>query len=93
MDMNYAPNTVDWKRGDLVLHDADAKREDMLMRVLGYTSDGRCQTEYVEAEKRSRWGMGSKSRLINPLKVLHDPARFGVAPASAANENEQEQRP
>ena len=41
-DMNYEPNTVKWKPGDLVLHDADAKEWRVMMRVVNYAVDGRC---------------------------------------------------
>lgn len=80
--MNYPANTIQWKPGDLVLHDADAKREDMLMRVVNYARDGRCRTEYVTDSENMRWrmfGRGKRSRLLNPISVLHDPARFGVS--------------
>jgi hypothetical protein len=35
--MIYEPNTTKWTVGTLVIHDCDAKRVDMLMRVMGYT--------------------------------------------------------
>jgi hypothetical protein len=77
--VNYTANTTHWQPGDLVLHDADAKRSDMLMRVIRYReSDGFCQTEYVESEKSEQWGKGARSRLWNRLAVLHDPRLFGI---------------
>ena len=33
----YPPNTKRWQKGDLVLHDADAKEARMLMRVIAAT--------------------------------------------------------
>jgi hypothetical protein len=77
-EMNYEPNTRVWKPGDLVIHDCDAKRTDMLMRVIRYLPDGRCQTEYVDNKLAKRWGKGTRSKLLNRLDVLHDPNRFGL---------------
>lgn len=76
--MNYPPNTTQWKPGDLVIHDCDAKKPRMLMRVIGYAANGYCRTKYVDAELQSEWGRGEKSRLANPLKYLHDPALWGL---------------
>jgi hypothetical protein len=77
--MNYEPNTIKWKPGDIVIHDADAKSEEMLMRVIGYAKDGRCITVYnrkaaMNGENRRR----RPTRWENPITHLHDPARFGL---------------
>lgn len=69
--MNYRANERVWQVGDLVLHDADAKRADMLMVVVGYARDGLVRTRYVDDGRRGRV-------YRNPMAVLHDPARFGV---------------
>jgi hypothetical protein len=70
--MNYEPNTKRWKRGDLVLHDADAKKPNMLMRVMGYTRNGQlCRVQYIEPEH-------TREIYKNDLKYLHDPARFNL---------------
>ena len=67
--MNYSPNATQWKRGDVVIHDADAKEPTMLMRVTGFTRDGRVKTQYVDKRhKRTVWD--------NPMTSLHDPQRF-----------------
>jgi hypothetical protein len=69
--MNYEPNTTHWLKGDFVLHDMDAKEPKMLMRVIGYTRDGLCKTQYVNTNlRRTIW----KSE----LKYLHEPERFGI---------------
>jgi len=70
--MNYEPNTVSWRRGDVVIHDADAKREHMLMVVIGFDRDGLVKTRYVSDERPQRI-------YANELRFLHDPARFGIA--------------
>jgi hypothetical protein len=31
----HPPNTIEWRAGDYVIHDADAKRADTLMVALG----------------------------------------------------------
>lgn len=66
--MNDTPNTIHWKTGDIVIHDKDAKCDHMLMRVIGYTRDGLCKTEYVEQTKR-------RTIYENEIKFLHDPNR------------------
>jgi hypothetical protein len=87
--MNYTPNTIDWQIGDLVIHDADHKSDDMIMRVTGRTRDGLIKTKYLGPDRR--W----KNKIwANPKEALHDPERFGItipawyrpptAPASAS---------
>lgn len=67
--MNYDPNTTQWRKGDLVLHDADAKEPKMLMKVIGYTRDGLCKTQYLfESHKRTIWE--------NEIAYLHDPEQW-----------------
>lgn len=48
--MNYEPNTINWKVGDLVIHDADEKAERMLMKVIAIFENGRIGTEYLTRE-------------------------------------------
>lgn len=76
--MNYEPNTTHWEPGSLVIHDADAKRPDMLMRVVGYGPDGLCVTEYVERRWQDGHGKRMRSPWRNPITVLHTPERFGL---------------
>jgi len=83
--MNYEPNTTHWNVGDLVIHDADAKRPEMLMKVIGYTPDGRCQTRYAAPNRMNgdehRIKTRRKAELWeNGIAVLHAPERFGIAP-------------
>lgn len=65
----YPENTQRWRKGELVLHDSDAKEPRMLMRVIGYTRDGLCKTQYVFPDRR---------RIIwkNDLKNLHNPEQW-----------------
>lgn len=70
--MNYDPNTIQWRPGDVVIHDADAKEPRMLMRVIGYDSTGECKTEYILSER-------NRNRVFyNPVAYLHSPSRFGL---------------
>lgn len=69
--MNYEPNTERWKVGDVVIHDADAKRHDMLMIVVGVSNDGWYKTVYMSKLK-------PRKTYHNELKYLHDPKRFGL---------------
>lgn len=69
--MNYTPNTIHWHKGAIVIHDAGAKEPKMLMRVIGYTRDGLCKTQYISKQhKRTIWK--------NRIAVLHDPTRFDL---------------
>lgn len=89
--MNYEPNTTCWMPGDLVIHDADAKREDMLMLVLGRDGRGDFQTIYLNHNRLTDYtnikdtphGLQLRAKVLTiPGEVLHDPARFfGTYPA------------
>ena len=77
MGLIHAPNTTRWRVGYFVIHDADAKRADMLMVVTGCSRDGIYQTRYAfpDAQPRS-W---RRKVWRNTLEPLHDPCRFGIA--------------
>lgn len=79
--MPYIPNTTRWSPGDLVIHSADAKRPDMLMRVIGYDDADMCQTEYVDQSDPGRavFGRGRNSTLFNKIDHLLDPKDFNIA--------------
>ena len=47
MALLYEANRVEWKTGDYVVHDSDAKRADMLMVVIGRGSSGGFRTRYA----------------------------------------------
>jgi len=71
--INYEPNTVRWQPGAVVIHDADAKKREMLMVVTSYHSKtGECRTKYLYPEP------GRKRCYLNDIRYLHDPARFGL---------------
>lgn len=78
--MNHEPNATVWKMGDLVIHDDDAKRPDMLMKVLSRIASGprkgmfRTRYAYPELQPKS-WRM---KVWINPIEKLHDPKRFAI---------------
>ena len=69
--MNEIANTIDWKIGQLVSHDADTKSELYLMRVIGIEKDGRIKTTYHNRN-------GTQPFYINRKEVLHDPLIFGI---------------
>ncbi len=78
--MNYAPNTQRWQPGDVVIHDADAKRVEMLMVVKGYhPENGLCITKYVHRD----YLPGMKRRCLNDIRYLLDPSLFGLQPVGA----------
>lgn len=70
--MLYPPNTRHWQKGDLVIHWCDAKRSDMLMRVIGYTRGGLCKTQYENRRHGRKVWTNAVSNLLNP-------ADFGIA--------------
>lgn len=73
--MNYEANTTQWKPGDLVLHDADAKEMAMLMKVRAIRPDGFVKTRYIHPA----YGKSTQKVYVNDMACLHDPARFGVS--------------
>lgn len=84
--MNNKPNTIAWEVGDLVIHDADEKTAEMLMRVIetGCEFD-MVKTEYVEdrAAKSSR----EMPYYLNDVRYLHDPLLFGISISDAPSAN------
>lgn len=77
--MNYEPNLIQWHKGSIVIHDADAKEPKMLMRVIGYTRDGLVKTQYIDKRhKRTVWKNGKE--------FLHDPRRFDLLAQDFAQE-------
>lgn len=76
MGLIHKPNTMQWMPGDLVIHDSDAKRSDMLMLVLGQDATGVFRTRYAFPWAQPRpW---RRKIWRNPMELLHDPARFGI---------------
>lgn len=75
--MNYTANTIDWKVGDIVIHDADAKRMNMLMVVVGHADKG-IMTIYLDQNERAHGFRGKTTCAIwfNPKEALHAPWRF-----------------
>ena len=70
--MNYRPNRTIWQNGDLVIHDADEKSSQYLMRVTQTDRpDGMIKTIYHNRK-------GIHPFYLNKMKFLHDPARFGI---------------
>lgn len=69
--MNYKANKNLWRKGDIVIHDADAKEPKMLMKVIGYTRHGLCKTQYVDRNKK-------RTIYQNEIKYLHQPERFNI---------------
>ena len=76
MGLIHDPNTTQWQPGDLVIHDSDAKRTDMLMIVLGQDAAGVFRTRYAFPWAQPRpW---RRKIWRNTVEWLHDPARFGI---------------
>lgn len=74
--MIYDANTTHWPVGSLVIHDCDAKKAEMLMRVTGYDrANGLVRTRYVHPGHLSRRMRGV---FKNELRFLHNPRRFQI---------------
>ena len=72
MGLIHDPNTRQWKPGDLVIHDSDAKRTDMLMIVLGQDASGVFRTRYAYPWVQARpW---RRKIWRNTVEWIHDPA-------------------
>lgn len=70
---NYEKNKEDWNIGDLVIHDADAKKEYMLMEVIKITNNdyGKIyHTKYKYGRRKKIWKNGKE--------CLHNPNRFNI---------------
>ncbi len=77
--MNYPENKEKWERGDIVIHDADAKEHKMLMRVVAFNSrNGRYITRYVYPGWIEGKSSGLSDSYQNDIKSLHNPRRFGL---------------
>jgi hypothetical protein len=72
----HPANTMAWAVGDYVIHDADAKRADMLMVVTGRSRAGVYRTRYAFPETLPRSWQRKVWR--NTVESLHDPRRFGI---------------
>jgi hypothetical protein len=80
--MPYPDNKIYWPADKIVLHKADAKHPKMYMRVIGYTRDGLCKTQYVNLlQMRKIW--------TNPISELLDPEDFGLRGTEDPDEYEQ----
>ena len=72
--MNYEENTVDWRIGDIVIHDADRKEPWMLMVVVGRDeAKGLIKSLLVDQDRHHNLTIYE-----NEKKYLHDPKRFGI---------------
>ena len=86
--MNYEANNIHWQVGAIVIHDCDAKRPNMLMKVIERYQDATGQPRYVCAYIDDKYHMGSKgltrkefnnwNRWDNSIKPLHEPKRFNI---------------
>lgn len=67
--MNYEANKIDWKIGDLVIHDCDAKSYHMLARVTEIKTtneDTKYKTEYLDKKLNYQDWWNTKDVLHNP---------------------------
>lgn len=75
----HPPNTIEWRAGDYVIHDADTKCAYLLLVVLGRSASasGVYRTRYAyPAEQPKSW---RHKVWRNAIESLHDPSRFGIA--------------
>ncbi len=76
---NYSPNTRRWQKGDIVIHDADAKRKEFLLIVEGCDGLGweHCETYRVNYLEE-RWRKAYPAGLLVSITLLHDPKQWGL---------------
>ena len=85
MNLIHAPNATQWRVGDFVIHDSDAKRADMLMIVIGCSRQCLYRTRYAFPDEQPRAWRRKVWR--NTVESLHDPAIFGIGiPRLAVNQ-------
>ena len=77
MRLIHVPNATQWRVGDFVIHDSDAKRADMVMVVIGCSRQGIYRTRYAFPEEQPRAWRRKVWR--NRVESLHDPARFCIS--------------
>ena len=77
MRLIHVPNATQWRVGDFVIHDSDAKRADMLMVAIGCSRQGIYRTRYAFPEEQPRAWRRKVWR--NRVESLHDLARFGIS--------------
>lgn len=85
MRLIHAPNAMQWRVGDFVIHDLDAKRADKVMVVIGCSRQGVYRTRHSLPEEQPRaW---RRKVWSNTVESLHDPARFRLGiPRPAVNQ-------
>ena len=98
--MNYKANEIDWNIGDIIIHDADAKRENMLMEVIEKKHDTNKTHRYVcayinERYFRELYGLSYKAfvkwnKWENSINPLHDTKRFNLNTPTKKNKKENE---
>jgi hypothetical protein len=101
--MIYEENKTKWQKGDIAIHDNDAKEHKMLMVVLSVDNTGLARTQYFNIRELvpdyiiRKYGSFEKipfSRLkkylevwLNDVKYLHAPIRFGIQITDEDREN------
>jgi len=92
--MFYIENKTKWQKGDIVIHDADAKNHKMLMVVISVDDTGLAKSVYFNISEIvpnciiRKYGTVEKipKRILsqytqtweNDIKYLHDPSLFGI---------------
>ncbi len=92
--MIYEANTIQWKVGDIVVHDADSKDHKMLMVILAVDDTGMAKSKYINLRELvptcliRKYGKFERipDKILkdyeevyeNDIKYLHDPAIFGI---------------
>lgn len=75
--MNYEPNTTQWEVNAKVIHDADRKEWQMLMRVFQVDEDGTAHTCYLFPDAY-RADFPGRRCYPNDMQDLHAPEQFGI---------------
>ncbi len=77
--MNHKTEKHEFKVGDLVFQDLDAKRESMLIKVVGIHKNGLYKCTYVYHNEYLKKRMGwNKKVFLNGGGWLHDASLWGI---------------
>jgi len=77
--MNYKTEKHTFEKGDLVFQDLDAKRESMLIKIVGIHKNGLYICTYVYHDEYLKKRLGwNKKKFYNGGEWLHDASLWGI---------------
>lgn len=71
--MNYPESTTQWKRGDIVIHETDAKKQLMLLKIVLALPGSMYCCKYIYHKE-----IPTTPHRKFHISELHDPRKFGI---------------